>query len=83
MASAGAHTDLGTITLLHQRGGGLYVLIATATFVPPLEGSIIVNVGDVMMRWSNNVLRSTPHCVMDDPRITATRCRAILDGVLL
>ena len=69
---AGAHTDLGTITLLHQRGGGLYVCDRHGewVFVPPLEGSIIVNVGDVMMRWSNNVLRSTPHCVMDDPRIT-------------
>ena len=23
------------------------------------------------MRWSNDVLRSTPHCVMDDPRVSA------------
>ena len=68
---AGAHTDLGTITLLHQRGGGLYVCDRDGDwiFVPPIEGAIIVNVGDVMMRWSNDVLRSTPHCVMDDPRV--------------
>ena len=38
-------------------------------FVPPVEGAIVVNVGDLLMRWSNDVLRSTPHCVMDDPRI--------------
>ena len=37
-------------------------------FVPPVEGAIVVNVGDLLMRWSNDVLRSTPHCVMDDPR---------------
>jgi isopenicillin N synthase-like dioxygenase len=69
---AGAHTDYGTITLLHQSGGGLYVCDANGewVFVPPIDGSIIVNVGDIMMRWSNDVLRSTPHCVMDDPRVT-------------
>lgn len=38
-------------------------------FVPPVECAIVVNVGDLLMRWSNDVLRSTPHCVMDDPRI--------------
>ena len=31
------------------------------------DRGFIVNVGDVMMRWSNDLLRSTPHCVMDDP----------------
>ena len=67
---AGAHTDLGTITLLQQRGGGLYVCDRAGrwVFVPPVEHAIVVNVGDIMMRWSNDVLRSTPHAVMDDPR---------------
>ena len=75
---AGAHTDYGTITLLHQSGGGLYVCDANGewVFVPPIEGSIIVNVGDVMMRWSNDVLRSTPHCVMDDPRVVGNEVPA-------
>ena len=36
--------------------------------VPPVEGGIIVNIGDCMMRWSNDVLRSTPHRILDDPR---------------
>ena len=68
---AGAHTDLGTITLLQQRGGGLYVCDRHGewVFVPPVEGAVLVNVGDLLMRWSNDVLRSTPHCVMDDPRV--------------
>ena len=59
---AGAHTDLGTITLLHQRGGGLYVCDRDGDwiFVPPIEGAIIVNVGDVMMRWSNDVPVDAP-----------------------
>ena len=35
--------------------------------VPPIKGGVIVNIADCLMRWSNDVLRSTPHCVMDDP----------------
>lgn len=36
--------------------------------MPPVEGSIVVNIADCMMRWSNDVLRSTPHRVLTDPR---------------
>jgi len=69
---AGAHTDLGSITLLHQRGAGLYVCNRDGewVFVPPVEGAIVVNVGDCLMRWSNDVLRSSPHAVMDGPAAT-------------
>ena len=37
--------------------------------MPPTAGGVIVNVADCMMRWSNDVLRSTPHRVLSDPRI--------------
>ena len=69
----GVHSDYGSITLLTQWAdqGGLEACRKDGewVFVPPIEGSVIVNVGDCMMRWSNDVLRSTPHCVMDDPRV--------------
>jgi isopenicillin N synthase-like dioxygenase len=34
--------------------------------VPPLPGGIVVNVGEMLQRWSNDILRATPHQVLDD-----------------
>ncbi|GIT54749.1 MAG: hypothetical protein Ct9H300mP16_19090 [Pseudomonadota bacterium] len=31
---------------------------------PPVEGTFLVNIGDMMMRWTNNLFRSTPHRVV-------------------
>jgi len=62
------HTDFGTLTLLTQDGtGGLRVQRADGSwiFVPPVPGSIIVNVGDMLQRWTNDVLPSTPHQVVN------------------
>ena len=69
----GVHSDYGSITLLTQWAdqGGLEACRKDGewVFVPPVEGGIVVNIADCMMRWSNDVLRSTPHRVLDDPRI--------------
>ncbi len=35
--------------------------------VPPIPGAVVVNVGDCLMRWSNDILVSTPHRVVSDP----------------
>ena len=62
------HTDFGTITLLTQDGvGGLRVQTLDGKWitVPPLHGSIIVNVGDMLQRWTNDKLRATPHQVVE------------------
>ena len=68
----GVHSDYGSITLLTQwdNQGGLEACRKDGewVFVPPVEGGIVVNIADCMMRWSNDVLRSTPHRVLDDPR---------------
>jgi len=70
-ARAGAHSDYGTITLLFQDSvGGLEVQNPhTRNFQPavPIPGTIVVNAGDLLARWSNDVLRSTLHRVVAPP----------------
>ncbi|KIK67822.1 hypothetical protein GYMLUDRAFT_36601 [Collybiopsis luxurians FD-317 M1] len=71
-ARAGAHSDYGTLTLLFQDSvGGLEVMNPhTGEFIPatPIPGTIVINVGDLLARWSNDVLRSTLHRVVA-PRV--------------
>lgn len=64
---AGAHTDYGCVTLLYQDDiGGLQVQDVRGQWVdaPPTEGTYVVNIGDMMARWSNDRYKSTPHRVI-------------------
>ncbi|CAH0530022.1 isopenicillin N synthase family dioxygenase [Vibrio hippocampi] len=64
---AGAHTDYGCITLLYQdQTGGLQVQGMDGEWVDalPVENSFVVNIGDLMQRWTNDRYKSTAHRVM-------------------
>lgn len=61
------HTDSGCVTLLVQDGvGGLQAKTPDGCWidVPPLDGGIVVNLGDALERWTNGLFRATPHRVL-------------------
>ena len=63
-----AHTDFGVLTVLAQdRLGGLEIELPNGEWVKalPIEGTLVINVGDLLARWSNGVFRSTPHRVIN------------------
>lgn len=67
------HSDFGCITLLLQETNGLEVMFPDGSWVaaPPIENTLIINIGDLLERWSNNKLPSTKHRVRNtstDPR---------------
>lgn len=64
----GPHTDFGVLTVLCQDDvGGLQVQTIDGDWVkaPPIEGSLIVNVADLLCRWTAGAFKSTPHRVVN------------------
>ncbi len=66
---AGAHTDYGSLTILLPQEGSKGLEIITPdgqwTPVPPVPGAFVINIGDLMARWTNDRWVSTLHRVVN------------------
>jgi len=61
----GAHTDYECFTLLKPTAPGLEVLNGAGKWidVPPIDGSFVVNIGDMLELWTNGEYVATSHRV--------------------
>lgn len=72
----GPHTDFGTLTILDRQPGmgGLQVLDEDGEWIdaPFVEGSLLVNTGDMIRRWTNDRWVSNEHRVLPPPTTAPT-----------
>ncbi|EOO01943.1 putative clavaminate synthase-like protein [Phaeoacremonium minimum UCRPA7] len=62
------HQDIECFTILCQgEEAGLQILNGKGEWIeaPPIKGTFVVNIGDMMSRWSNDVFTSTLHRVIN------------------
>ena len=65
----GEHTDYGVLTILKQdQNAGLQVKVKRSSEVkwidaPPLEGTFVINIGDMLEKMTRGLYVSTPHRV--------------------
>ena len=68
---AGEHSDVGMMTILRNDPvpGGLQVKIREGEWIdaPAVDNTFILNIGDLLMRWTNDRFVSTLHRVMVPP----------------
>ena len=83
-----AHRDIASVVLLFCWQGGLQITNSTAavdhiadepedtwSYVPPLPGHVIMNLGDAMQILTNGVLKSGKHRVVSPPGAQAKHDR--------
>jgi isopenicillin N synthase-like dioxygenase len=75
---AGAHEDINAITLLvGAEEAGLELLTKDGRWIPvsPRAGELVINIGDMLQRLTNGVLRSTSHRVVNPTPDRASHAR--------
>ncbi|XP_028306271.1 2-oxoglutarate-dependent dioxygenase htyE [Gouania willdenowi] len=65
----GEHSDYGSLTLLFQGSDGLQVHSRSGEFisVPTIPGAVLINIADMMQRWTSDQLISVVHRVLLPP----------------
>ncbi|KAI0783127.1 Clavaminate synthase-like protein [Abortiporus biennis] len=66
----GPHSDFGTLTIVHNRLGGLQVMPPGTDewlYIKPLPGHAVCNIADALSLFSGGILRSSVHRVMPPP----------------
>lgn len=78
---AGEHTDYGALTILHaeDKQGGLQVRKPNGQWedIKPPPGAFIINIGDLMMSWSNDKWLSNYHRVVNPPASAGASARRL------
>ncbi|MCU0984988.1 MAG: isopenicillin N synthase family oxygenase [Acetobacteraceae bacterium] len=78
---AGAHCDYGSLTILRteDKPGGLQVMNTEGEWrdVPIAPDCFIVNIGELMARWTNETWRATLHRVVNPPEEKAAASRRL------
>ena len=76
---AGAHSDYGSLTILLPQPGskGLQIERPGGVWldVPPVPGAFVINIGDLMARWTNDRWVSTVHRVINPANAEEARQR--------
>jgi hypothetical protein len=96
LARVPAHSDFGTLTLLFQDDvGGLEIAdlgsanteksaefekYGSFTPVKPVPGTVVVNIGYLLMRWSNGRWKNTIHRVMGPSSLPMQEVSTNLDN---
>jgi isopenicillin N synthase-like dioxygenase len=78
---AGAHTDYGVFTILNGESvpGGLEVLAKNGDWIAVETDpeTFVVNIGDLLMRWTNDRWVSNTHRVGNPPASVASRAKRL------
>jgi len=81
---AGEHSDVGMMTILRNDPvpGGLQVKARDGTWIdaPGIANTFVINIGDLLMRWTNDRLNSTLHRVAVPPLDVGARSRRLSIG---